>query len=1162
MPSAARLFRCFLILSVAAGSAAFAQDEGDSPATAEEANLDSWDRLIYVPFQELQKVFDNQDSSAVIPYAEYLELMKAYLNREADDSSSPDAVITKSQFAGTVEKDVVRITAEFSINVLKEDGWARLPLAFGSAAVGKVTTDDDSKVILRGVDTGRYELLLNGAGEHSVTLELLATVKTSPESRSFALNCPVVGISELTLTVPEADQSIEVSPLQVLLPVDGSNEQQTVVKASLGATGNFEVRWNPKAGLKPVMDLLTSVSNETNVRVEAGLVQSTTAFNYEVLRGELTEVTVLVPADARIIDVVSSNGRIGNWKPEAVGETHQKIRVELLTPATDRFQLTVQTERTPEGNALQLVGKSDDGKLQGVHAKGVVRESGQLKLTSDPSLTTLVKTQTGVKRIDAGAGAKAKIPVQAWEFSGTTGSLIVEYKPVEPRLLVNQAARVVFDDDELKLTTRLTYTVERAGVFQLNVSYPESLTIDTVRADGMSEFNVDKEAGKLTLSLTQKRMGQINVDITAHQPFDAAAENLESEIPSITPLNVEREDGRIELFAPRFLDVSTVDENTTGVFAAEPSSTPAIGRAVRTASWKYTQRPFKLAVKTSPRPAQLAASIATEVNIDPKQIVVDSVLRFNIRNAGIDTFRVAVPEALASEVSFKSRNPQYRIQQSNKSDQADDNGWIVWTLVLQDEVTGTVEIDAHWVTSLDDLEDEATEQSVQLDPIRILPPYTDEQADKRKVTISETRGEVRLLRHESLSISAQSEDASMEKIDVRELQLMPADGYLAFRYFAQPAKATVKIRKHEIHDVVATVVSRAAVEVVTDKQDLATIRARFRVKTSERQRLRIDLPARADLQSPLLNDSRTDLEKATDVEVDEGWEAYYVNISRSENSDEEFLLTIQLTCPITEPNTFPYDRQGGKQILRLPALGERGGSTVVQESRVAVWGPKDIAFVGEPTHWSIAGRQVWSVFNPLVCPTAAAEATRLNEWIGSSGSATDFARQGNVTVYRALGRKPQINIVWWSRPFLVAVISGALLFIGFILRRTTWENRLTLTIIACLIFALWSLKDSSEALQFLSAGSLALIAVAGIWLTGLFLGNSQQREAVDGGQSSDSPPPQPTETPAAEPAASAQAAPPKGMTSGHPDDPPMPPGTISPSPETVQWMNDIMGGKA
>jgi hypothetical protein len=1149
------------VIVLNSGDRAAGQDEDAVPESAQEDTDDikSWDRLIYVPFKELRKVFDNHDASAVIPYSEYMQLLRHYLQQTDTPAATPDAVITESAFKGNVEKDVVRIQAEFKVMVLQEQGWATLPLNLGDAAVGKVTSADGSDVLLQGVSNGHYRLLLNGAGLHSVTLELLATVRTSPENRSFHLNCPAVGISELTLTIPEPDQSIAVSPLQVLLPVDGSNDKQTVVKASLGATDRFQVSWNPEAGARPIMDLLSSVSNQTDVRVEAGLIQTTTTLNYEILRGELTEVSVKAPLDARIIDVVSGNGRIRAWKAEP-GEKHQVIRIELLAPVSDRFQVEIQTERVPDGDTFQLIGYDDVEKLQGIHADGVVRESGRVVVTSDASLTTIVTSHSGIKRIDVTSPGKGGDIQgrQAWEFSGTTGRLVLQTRPVEPRLLVDQNSRIVFGDDEIRLSTRLTYTVERAGVFQLELTFPETLTIDSVRADGMSEFNADKTSGKLLLSLVQKRIGRINVDVTAHQSFDAAAENTETNIPTVVPGGVERETGRVTLFAPQFLDVATVNEKLNGVFPAEVAEPRAVGRAVRVSAWRYTQRPFSLTVRTSPRPAQLAASIATTASVDPDVIKIESVLQFDIRNAGIDTFRIAVPVSIVEEIRFRSLNSQHVIQQRDKSTEVID-GWVTWTLVLQNEVTGTVKLGADWDVPIKELDNITQTESLTLEPVRILPPFSEKQGDKRKVSLTQTRGEIRLLRHESLSITADGEGATMEQVDVRELELLPPDGYLAFRYFSQPTATTITIRKHEIHEVVGTVVSRSAVEIVTDKQRLANYRCRLRITTSERQRLRIDVPAGADLQAPLLNSSRTAFEAATGVKAMLGWDPYFVNISRTGTSDEEFLLSFQFRCPISLPDSYPYEGRGSRQTFRVPSVGDAGGGTVTQQSRVAIWTPEDVSLVGEPEKWNIAGRQTWSFWNPLNSPATAHEAAALNNWVGESSGAPEFARQGNVTVYRSLGRQTTISVVWWNRPFLVAVISGALVFVGFILRHTTWENRITLTVLVCLGVSVWSLNDSSETLQFVSAGSLGLVAVAGIWLTGLFLGHSSG--AGPNSESNRHDPPTDAH-PVDDHPSTPPTDPPPAVNPVVPDNvPSTPAAAVSPSPDVANWMNDLMGGK-
>ncbi len=329
-----------------------------------------------------------------------------------------------------------------------------------------------------------------------------------------------------------------------------------------------------------------------------------------------------------------------------------------------------------------------------------------------------------MKQIDAGVTAKneAAVALNTWEFSGSTGVLVVQIKPVEPRLLVTHNLQYVFRDDELRLRSVLKYEIERAGVFQLSLKVPESLTIDNVSADGMSEFNVDKGTGRVTLSLTQKRMGAIEVTVQAHQNFDAAAENAEMELPTIVPEGVERETGLVVAYAPEFLDVITVDEKLVGLFPARDVQVEQLPRLRHLASWSFSRRPTALFVKTSPRPAQIAATIGTTVRVEPEIVKQSAVVTFEIQNAGIDTFRIAVPEAVANDVRFRTMSNGHTIQQRDKAAQA-DNGWVTWTLVLQDEATGTVQIGVDWDVKLTKAEAVAVPAAARR-PLESLRPAT------------------------------------------------------------------------------------------------------------------------------------------------------------------------------------------------------------------------------------------------------------------------------------------------------------------------------------------------------------------------------------------------------------------------------------------------------
>ena len=57
-----------------------------------------------------------------MPYEEWLELWRA----EEPGDRAVDAVITAASYTATVEKDLARIRAELTVNVLGE-AWAEIP---------------------------------------------------------------------------------------------------------------------------------------------------------------------------------------------------------------------------------------------------------------------------------------------------------------------------------------------------------------------------------------------------------------------------------------------------------------------------------------------------------------------------------------------------------------------------------------------------------------------------------------------------------------------------------------------------------------------------------------------------------------------------------------------------------------------------------------------------------------------------------------------------------------------------------------------------------------------------------------------------------------------------------------------------------------------------
>jgi hypothetical protein len=1089
IPLAVSLFA--LLASLALPAAARAQDP---PATDQPGAEAGRDRDVYLPYRDLKSVFEKLGAAAVIPYGEYLQ---HWIEEHAPTTGKKpvEAVITSAAYTATIEKDLARIKAELTINVLGKP-WVEVPIRFGEAAVGKVEGAGD-KVLLRGTGDGAYSLLLGEAGEQKVTLELVARVRTSPDGREFAFESPTVGITTLELAIPEKDQTVEIKPRLVNLPVDAA-DGQTRVKANLGSTGSITARWHPRASIKPEMELLTSVTSLTQVSVEDGLIHTDAYLTYEVLRGQLEQVRIAVPKDHRILDV-TAGAKVKGWKTEDAAQ-HQIVTVELLSGVEKQLTVEVHTERKLPDGPFDVAGRTEAGESRGIHALDAVRESGQVVLRGGADLTLTLTEQQGVIRIEAGQVAERIRADRGLAFKFYTPQFTLQAlaKPVEPRITVVHNAQLVFHEDELRLTAALTYTVERAGIFELKLLVPDDLTIDDVQCPAMKEYNVDDASRVLTISLSQKTQGQIAVQAKGHRDYQAGSDMAELPLPLLEPQNVERETGSVYLYARESIEVVT---NEQGVQAAQPLPAPPgqrIDDAQLTAAWSFTRRPVTIPVSTKRKSARLNAAVATTINVLPQSTEVTTLLDYVAQFAGIDTFQFRVPESVSDRVQIEAVQTEPSSPAiKQKTAAAAEDGWVTWTIVMQREVLGRQRFSITW-----DLKPAAAGDAAAPADAGAAGPASDEftvqlvralaapaAQGRDEVTLTRVEGQIAIQKDRALSVSADATGGDVEPIDIRELTLLPQTGTLAFRYFKQPDEGAIEVKlgrtRHDIQEVVSTVVSRALVEIVTGEDETAVFRCRMKVKSTERQRLPIDLPVGLELLGVFVDDREVKLEKTGTTPAERDWESYYVNVARTKSSDEEFLLTFQFRWNVNPP--LGGSRFGrGEIALPLPLLGGHGENAApVQELRVVVWVPHEYALVGDPDKFVLDRKP--RLLSSLFGTPAQTDLGNLDGWIGGGG-ATSFPTEGRVGYgYSNLGGARRLKVVWWNKLSMTLILSITVAVIAWILGRTSWENKLWVLLVAAFAAALVGLYDSHLLAHALSAAKYGLAFLVGWWLvTGLF----------------------------------------------------------------------------
>ena len=1003
------------------------------------------EHIIYLPFENLPDVFEHEDSSIVLPYAQFLEMWGKLAKPDKEPMKPPvNGVITRADYVGSVKGEQVHLEATLDVEVLSSE-WAQLPVQFGDAAIGAARTKDGA-VLLRGIGQGRYELLVQGKGKHQIKLSLVTGVKSAVEGRSFTVQCPSVGVSNLELEIPEKDLAVHVTPRRTS-ELQSDPKGATRVLAVLGSTDQFTVGWQPKSGSSDKAAGLANVSDTIAVDVGNGVVHTHAIFDYQILRGALGEVVVEVPTDQRLLDVQMPGLR--DWKTETV-DGRQRVTIRLHAPATEKVRLGLHTESPISEKAFQ-VGQ--------VRVVGVARESGVLAVRSAEDVGLEYVAHESITRIDAADAPEAlrKPGSTFYKFFTSDHKLSVVASQLKPRIVVDSHLSVLLDKTRLTTRGEFKYQVSRSGIFSLAFRLPSGFQVDDVQTQSMERFEVAEgaDAQTLTVYFTKKLLGDLTVTVNASQSRDKPAGELT--LPLLEPLNVTREQGLVAVIAPESLEVKTDSAQLKAALAATPAELASKGFRPQTpggstlaAAFSFVTRPVGIVQTITERPRRTSVLVGTIATVKEDVVQVTTKFRYKIQFAGTNTFRLVVPAAVSNRLQIEGDG----IKERRKAAQASADGTIEWTIVLHSETLGQFEFDAIYDKTIS-IPDQGMQ--FELQPIKVL----DADRETGKIAI-----------HKDRALSVDAAAKGLEEIDPRELSqpLGTTQPYLTYRYYQHPAQLTLNVTKHELQDVVKTVVRRAYIEAVITEDGPMTIRAQYDLKSSERQRLAVTLRNPRILGITVAGQNVAPEKAPAAPGSNPEDKTYFINVARTADSDEPFQIRAVFETPRPEKEFKVTD------LLSVP-LPRFAEGVKFQKVYVRVWMPKDYRLVGNPDGFtSHIGVGLWDSRKITNAPDNP------DSWFPKDTSSFDFQVGGTPYLFSSMTDPTELKTDYWHIPTMTTIASLIILVIGIVLLGFSLETKV-LTVLTLIFAALFiGLFSPSLINSWILAARLGIAGVVAIWL--------------------------------------------------------------------------------
>ena len=151
-----------------------------APANPPATEAPTIERSIYVPYEDLETVFEQDGRGVFLPYREFLDLWNQLNLKKKEETEKPptDGVLAAANYTGKVEGDedqVLAIDAVLQVESFKEKGWAVVPLIQSGLNIAEADTGDAT---LHLGEKG-YELILPKKGSYEIKLKLYAKVQRS-----------------------------------------------------------------------------------------------------------------------------------------------------------------------------------------------------------------------------------------------------------------------------------------------------------------------------------------------------------------------------------------------------------------------------------------------------------------------------------------------------------------------------------------------------------------------------------------------------------------------------------------------------------------------------------------------------------------------------------------------------------------------------------------------------------------------------------------------------------------------------------------------------------------------------------------------------------------------------------------------------------------------
>lgn len=737
----------------------------------------------------------------------------------------------------------IRIEEKFALATAKirwraEKGQA-LPLLFDPAVLTRVVYPTKSLKLEPSQISDRrvQQLVAQSGGVYDIELGYQLPVTKKENESGFALPTQPGLINELQLTLVNLDVDV-FSPQAVSVQREavGSN---TVAKLVLSPNAAW-IGWKPRSrdvkGEKPVF-----YAEVQQLYVpSAGVIEGAHLVAIRPAQGELSELSLEIPAGATITDVAEVNQK-SEKRPPLVSlwrfdPDTRKLRV-TLNPAQSRpFAIMVRSQvATGPLPFEQSVGLlSVDGAAGQIGLLGVA--TGNEVQLDDTAAAALSPINLEDFPTTVAQSLSAQIPGltvrRAFRYSDAKATAVVKASPVEPDVRVETQDTLSLGEDRTVLAANATVDITRAGIFRLSFVLPAGMDVETISGAALSHWTEAKtDAGRvITLQLKGKTTGQQQFTVSLAGPGVKATKGWS--VPQIVWREAGKQRGTLVIVPEQGMRLQVAMRD--GVTQLDPQKSGIRQKGVL--AFRVLQSPWKLALELEQVDPWIQVTGLQHATVTEAQVKVTANLQYQIENTGLKAFRVFIP-ANADGVSFKGDQVADFLQVAGVA----TNGLQQWEVKLHRRVIGQYLLQVSYQTAIADQSPETVLRGVQAADVNLQRGFVTVQAG----------GRLQVRPAEGVAALQATEWQSIPRALQQDLQTASAN--FAYRLVEPAFQLALKLDRHEATKLLPARVNSVVFTSVISDDGVMLTQVRLEMQPGDKRLLYLTLPAGAEFWFAFVN---------------------------------------------------------------------------------------------------------------------------------------------------------------------------------------------------------------------------------------------------------------------------------------------------------------------